>query len=96
MIIKKFLKLVNKRDALMEKHCKNQSWAELSNYPEERAWYTETISPLDKQIINIANLIVAKFNLPCKKIKTIAEAYANQSLYELVKGKIKPNNDHCK
>ena len=86
--VKKFLELVNERDSKLEEHCKGESWAELCNYPEEREWYAQTISPIDEKIVQIANGIIAKFSIPCKQAKTVADVYANQWLLKLVK----PNN----
>lgn len=86
--VRKFLELVNERDAKMEEHCKGVSWAELCNYPDEREWYTNNIFPLDTKIVDAANGIIAKFSIPCKQAKTVAEVYSNQWLLKLVK----PNN----
>ena len=82
--VDKFIELVDERDTKMAEHCKNQSWAELCNYPEERDWYTKNIYPIDEQIVEVANAIIVKFSIPCRKAKTIAEVYSNQWIMRLV------------
>ncbi|MBE7074760.1 MAG: hypothetical protein E7376_02130 [Clostridiales bacterium] len=78
-----FLNLINERDTKIQEHCKKESWAELSNYPEERDWYTKNISPLDEKIVLLANSIIAKFSIPCKQAKTISDVYSNSWIMRL-------------
>ena len=82
--VNKFLELINQRDEKMEEHCKDISWAELCNYPEERDWYTKNIFPLDQQIVSVANGIIAKFSIPCKEVKTVRDVYSNYWLLKFV------------
>lgn len=90
--VKTFLGLVDERDAKIEEHCKEESWAELCNYPEEREWYTKNIYPLDEKIVIVANSIIAKFSMPCKQVKTVADVYSNKWLKKLVQPDDKTNN----
>lgn len=83
-MVNNFLLLINERDKKMAEHCKDESWIELFNYPEERFWYAKNISPLDEKIIVIANSIIAKFNIPCAEAKTIGDVYSNQQLIMFV------------
>ena len=89
-IATQFVKLINKRDKLMEEHCNGESFAELCNYPEERDWYCKNIAPIDQQIISLANQIIEKMNLPCPKQKSLREVYSNTHLDEIYKKYSKP------
>lgn len=80
----KLSKLISKRDEIMEEHCQEYSWAELCNYPDEREWYTKNVYPLDEQIIRLANLLIAKFSIPCKTVKHISEVYSNEWLMKII------------
>lgn len=85
--VERYVELINKRNDLIEKRCNGESWAEICNYPENRAWYLKNIAFLDFQIIKAANGIVAKLNLPCEAPKDIKEVYANPWLDKLYKEK---------
>lgn len=87
---KKLEELINKREQLLAEHCKNQSWAELCNYPEERDWYIKTIWPVDKQVIMAANTVIVKFSIPCKPAKYIHDVYSNKWLEPYTKQDKKP------
>ena len=89
-IAKQFVNLINKRDNLMKKHCNGASFAELCNYPEERAWYCENIMQYDKKIIKLANELIEKLNLPCQKQKSLRDVYSNPHLDEIYKKYSKP------
>ena len=85
--VEKFITLINERDTKIAEHCKDFSWTELCNYPEERDWYTKNIHPIDEKIVDVANSIIAKFSIPCRTAKTIADVYSNQWLTRFIKPK---------
>ena len=79
-ISQKLEELIKKREQLLQEHCKDSSWAELCNYPQERYWYSNNIWPIDNQIIIKANALIAKFSIPCKPAKSIHDVYSNKWL----------------
>ena len=82
--VKKFLELINERDKKIAEHCNNESWAELCKYPDERDWYIKNIFSMDEEIIQVANSIIAKFSIPCKNTKTLADVFSNKWLMKLI------------
>ena len=82
-----FKKLIEERETKLEEKANGESWAELFNYPENRFWYTENISPLDDKIVNVANGIIIKFSIPCEKVEDIRDVYNNDWLMRLTEEK---------
>ena len=93
--VKTFVELVNKRELVLKEHLNGKNWEELrdSNYPQETIWYCQNVMPIDKEIVNVANFIIAKFSIPCRKQTTITEVLSNNWLTRLLKKDNEPQNE---
>ena len=90
-LIDKFKALVDFREKSLEgKFGKNIS--EAFNYPENRFWYADHISPIDKEIIDVANDILTEQTNVEIDLKTIADVFANQTLKNLYLGQPNQNS----
>ena len=79
-IIERFVKLIDKRDRLVQMHFGGEM-STMLNFPEEREWYANNISPIDKKLIKLAKII-----LPNEQFKHIANVYNNEFLINKYKG----------
>jgi predicted permease len=72
----KLWKKINERDNLIESKEKEygETFPSMFNYPEIREWYTEVISPLDEEILKIANQVCFKCLLPVLLFYNVATA----------------------
>ena len=78
---------INKRDNLMESKEKEygETFPSMFNYPEIREWYTETIYPLDQEIIKIANQVLSYYKKD--SLKDIKGVYNDEFLLKLHQNK---------
>lgn len=81
-LIKKFKDLIDFRDRTLDaKFGENRQDA--FNYPENRFWYADHITPIDNEIISAANNVLVAKDVKDKTLKTIADVFANQTLKEV-------------
>lgn len=83
--VQKLLELVKEREVKIIKHCNGELWVDICDYPEEIDWYKINISPIDEQIVQVSNSIIAKFSIPCRNVKTIDDVYSNQWIMKFIK-----------
>lgn len=78
---------INKRDNLMESKEKEygETFPSMFNYPEIREWYTETIYPIDQEIIKIANQVLSYYKKD--SLKDIKSVYNDDFLLKLHQNK---------
>ena len=90
--VKKFVELINKRETILKEHLNGKTWEEQrdTNFPAESIWYCQNIMPIDREIVNTANAIIAKFSIPCQKQTTITEVLSNKWLTRLLKKEQQP------
>ena len=90
-LIDKFKQLIDFRDrALDSKFGENRQDA--FNYPENRFWYADHISPIDKEIVVAANDVLVAKDISDANLKTIADVFANQTLKEIYLEQEKSND----
>ena len=79
----KLWKKINERDNLIESKEKEygETFPSMFNYPEIREWYTEVISPLDEEILKIANQVLSYYKKD--SLKDIKSVYADEFLFKL-------------
>ena len=90
--VNKFVELINERRAKIEEHYNLENWSKISKLPEEKYWYEENIASLDKEIVQVANSIIQKFNIPSKLAKNIEDVYANYWLSSILEAKKQEKN----
>lgn len=73
-VLKRFVKLIDKREALIKCHYGDDLRIML-NFPKEREWYTNNIGKIDKSLIILARTI-----LPDEKFNHISDVYNNEFL----------------
>lgn len=79
-IVKEFVNLLDKRYSLIESKCTKLCLAELLNTSDGKIWHEQTIEPLNKKIVELANEIIKEQNLKCNQQKTIGNVYNNSYL----------------
>ena len=90
--VKKFVELINKRETILKEHLNGKTWEEQRdiNFPVESIWYCQNIMTIDREIVNTANAIIAKFSIPCPKQTTITEVLSNKWLTRLLNKEQQP------
>jgi len=79
---KKLWTKIEERDNLFEKKKKEyDSFPDAFNYPEVRIWYSGYISPIDEEIVELANQVLAYYNK--ELIQDISDVYDNEFLMSL-------------
>lgn len=76
-MLDKYVKLIDKRDSLIQQHC-GENLRELLNFPQEREWYKNNIIKLDNKILELARIL-----LPNEKFQKISDVYSNELLNNL-------------
>ena len=83
-LIDKFVKLINYRDKVLEdKFGKNRVNA--FNFPENRFWYADHVSPIDKEIVEAGNNVLLASEAEAT-LKTIADVFGNKTLADIYLG----------
>ncbi|MCI7003559.1 MAG: hypothetical protein MR904_04375 [Clostridia bacterium] len=73
-LVSKFVRLIDRRDALIKMHY-GDNLREALIFPEEREWYNENILRIDRKII-----ITARNILPDERFMEISDVYGNEYL----------------
>jgi len=74
---------IEKRDNLLEEKENeyNDNFPTMFNYPEIRAWYSENISSIDDEIVELANQVLSSHDK--ELVKDIRDVYNDEFLIEL-------------
>lgn len=89
-LVNKFKDLINYRDKVLDDKF-GENRAEMFNYPENRFWYADHVSPIDQEIVAAGNSVLVANN--CEpSLKTIADVFANQNLKDIYLGQTQAND----
>ena len=91
-LVNKFKELIEFRDNAIESKF-GKTRHDAFNYPENRFWYADKISPIDKEIIEVANNILTTFDSKISPLKTIGDVYINDTLKNIYLAEINKQSD---
>lgn len=91
-LINKFRELIDFRDkAIEDKFGENRHSA--FNFPENRFWYADHISPIDREIVDVANKLLTAINNVESNLKTIADVFINETLKQVYLNETKQTSE---